>query len=280
MKTRNMKNKLVVITGGSSGIGLALAERAAAAGATVLLVARNEEKLQAAAAELGCGKQVHTFSADVTRATDIRKLHKHVRRLAPAADLLINSAGVVSAGLLHEVPMSEWDRLHATNVRGLVMVLRALVPDMIEQAGHDAKRRHIVNVSSMAGFAGIPGMSAYGATKAAVTALSESLRGELAPHKIGVTALCPGYVRTPIAETLQFFGRMNTPRMQKAVQQSMSLGGLEPGTVARKTMKAVSKNRGVLVIGPEAKVSQAFKRFVPELYLSALAQVARASGRP
>lgn len=280
MKTKNLRNKLVVITGGSSGIGLALAERARSADATVLLVARNTDKLDSAVSRLGGGSQVHAFSADVTRATDVRRLHKHIRTLAPATDLLINSAGVVSAGLLHEVPMAEWDRLHATNVRGLVMVLRALIPDMIEQAGADGSRRHIVNVSSMAGFAGIPGMSAYGATKAAVTALSESLRGELAPHRIGVTALCPGYVKTPIAETLQFFGRMDTPRMQKVVRQSMALGGLSPESVARRTMKAVARNKGVLVLGAEATVSQTFKRFVPELYLSAVAKVARASGKP
>ncbi len=275
MKTKNLSGKLVVITGGSSGIGLALAELSLQRGAQVLLVARNEEKLAACAKRLGCQDRVHTVSADVSRSADVRRIRTATRAVAPCADLLVNSAGVVSAGLLHEVPMGEWDRLHRINVRGLVMVLQALIPDMIAQSGADHQQRHIVNVSSAAGFSSVPGMSAYGATKAAVTALSESLRGELADVGIGVTAVCPGFVKTPIAETIQLFGRMNSPRVEKQISRLFALGNLSPEKVAQRTLRGVARNRGMVVIGREAKASQAAKRLFPESYLKAVGRLTR-----
>lgn len=277
MDLKNMKGKLVVVTGGSSGIGYSIAERMAGLGARLLLVARNEAKLKTAAGQLSKqgAEGVQTLSVDVANADDLGKLREKVAEMGAAADVVINSAGIVSAGLLHEMPISEWDRLHGVNVRGLVLVLQTLVPEMIAASTKDSQARHIVNIASAAGYSGVPGMSAYGATKAAVMALSESLRAELGAHHIGVTAVCPGFVKTPIAETVQLFGRMNTPKTQKSIQKMFAYGNLKPDTVAAQTLKAIAKNKGFISIGRDAVGGHYLKRLAPTLFASMVAKTAR-----
>ena len=277
MDIRDLNGRLAVITGGSSGIGYAIAERLARRGADLLLVARDEAKLADAAAtldEIGSG-DVQVVSADVTREADIQRVAERVGAMAPAADIVINSAGIVSAGLLHEVPLAEWDRLHNINVRGLVQVLQALIPDMITAHGQDGRQRQIVNIGSAAGFSGVPGMAAYGATKAAVIALSESLRLELAGQGIGVTAICPGFVQTPIAETVQLFGRMNNPKTEKVIRRMFALGNLSPERVADITLQAMARNRGFVAIGREASAGHLLKRLSPNLFARVVARTTR-----
>lgn len=277
MNLKNMKGKLVVVTGGSSGIGYSIAERCAGLGARLLLVARNEAKLKAAATSLRKqgAEDVQTISVDVANEDDVGKLREQVLAMAAAADVVINSAGIVSAGLLHEMPISEWDRLHGVNVRGLVLVLQTLLPEMIAANSKDGQARHIVNIASAAGYSGVPGMSAYGATKAAVMALSESLRAELSAHEVGVTAVCPGFVKTPIAETVQLFGRMNTPKTQKNIQKMFAYGNLKPEAVATQTMKAIAKNKGFISIGRDAVAGHYIKRLAPTLFSNMVAKTAR-----
>lgn len=267
MDLNSLDGKLIVITGGSSGIGYAIGERLARRGARLLLVARNEEKLREAAAKMDAVSKydVQILSADITLAGDVRHLKATVQSLAPCVDIIINSAGIVSAGLLDEVPLGEWHRLHNVNVNGLIQVLQALVPAMRKQCKQDSQERHIVNVSSAAGHIPFPGMSAYSATKAAIIALSESLRGELAAYGIGVSAVCPGFVQTPIVETVQLFGSMDNPETQKIVRRMFSTGNLTPETVAEKTLAAISKNRGMIVIGGLARFGYTLKRISPAL---------------
>jgi short-subunit dehydrogenase len=273
MNTKDLSNKLAVITGGSSGIGFAVAERLAERGARLLLVARDQAKLQSAAEKLGLrGAEVHTLSADVSNASDMKRLQDTVAQLAACADIVINSAGVVSAGLLHDTPIEEWDRLHNINVRGLVQGLQALVPAMIKQAKVDGQQRSIVNIASAAGIVGMPGMSAYCATKAAVIALSDSLRIELDRYQIGVSTVCPGFVQTPIAETVQLFGRMNTPKTAKSIKRMFASGKLMPERVADQTLIAIHKNKGLIVIGREAIAGHWLKRLSPRLLSSFVAK--------
>lgn len=277
MDIKNMKGKLVVVTGGSSGIGYSIAERMAGLGARLLLVARDENKLETAATKLRKqgAEEVETISVDVSKAEDLGKLQTQLKTMAAAADVIVNSAGIVSAGLLHEMPISEWDRLHGVNVRGLVLVLQALTPAMIVASANDGHARHIVNIASAAGYSGVPGMSAYGATKAAVVALSESLRAELSVHNIGVSAVCPGFVKTPIAETVQLFGRMNTPKTKKNIEKMFAYGNLKPETVAEQTLKAIAKNKGFVTVGRDAVGGHLLKRFAPGLFSAVVAKTAR-----
>lgn len=275
--SQQFTGKLCLVTGGSSGIGLAIAEGLAAQGARLLLVARDADGLQAAARRLVTlgADEVQTLSADLTRDEDVAKLAPLIATMAPAADLVVNCAGIVSAGLLHEVPLEEWRRLHEVNVLGVVRVLQAVLPAMLARAARGEGAGHIVNVASAAGLVGIGGMSAYGATKAAVVSLSEVLRSELRAANIGVTAVCPGFVKTPIAGKLRLFGRMDQPRTQQAIQNMFERNDLDAETVARKTLQGVRRNRAVVVVGRDAVSGYWTKRIAPGVLARMMARMTR-----
>ncbi|AXQ27777.1 SDR family NAD(P)-dependent oxidoreductase [Solimonas sp. K1W22B-7] len=275
---KDFRNKLCVITGGSSGIGLAVAEALAREGARLLLLARDPAQLERAAQqlrEMGAA-DVATISADVSRDEDIARLPAAIHAMGPAADLVVNSAGIVSGGLMHEVPMAEWRRLHEINVLGVVRVINAVVPDMLARSARGEGGGHIVNIASGAGLVGFTGLGSYVATKAAVVGFSESLRSELAAAGIGVTAVCPGFVQTPIASKVQLFGRMDTPRTQAFIQNWFVRNNLKAETVAARTLSAVRANRAVMVVGRDAVSGYWTKRLAPWL----LDRVMKRSARP
>ena len=267
MDMHDLSGKLAVITGGSSGIGFSTALLLAKLGARILIVARNETKLAEAQQQLSVHSQypVVTVSADISQAEDIKKLAQQVHQLAPCADIIINSAGIVSAGLLGDTPLDEWERLYSLNVRGLVGVLQVLTPAMEVQAKKDKKARHIVNVASVAGIVGFPGMSAYSATKGAVILLTESLRAELSVYNIGVSAICPAYVKTPISETVQAFGRMDNPKTYRGIAKTFAQADLTSQDVAGATIKAMAKNKGLVVLGRVGKIANLVKRISPKM---------------
>lgn len=264
---KDFRNKLCVITGGSSGIGLAVAEALAAQGARLLLVARNKEQLERAAQALRTlgAAEVQTFSADVARDEDVARLPDAIKAMGPAADLVVNSAGIVSGGLLHELPMAEWRRLHEVNVLGVVRVLNAVLPQMLARSSRGEGGGHVVNIASGAGLIGFTGLGGYVATKAAVVGFTESLRSELAAAGIGVTAVCPGFVQTPIASKVQLFGRMDTPRTQAFIQNWFKTNNLKAETVAQRTLDAVRSNRALVVVGRDAVSGYWTKRVAPWL---------------
>ena len=274
--SKSFKNKLCVITGGSSGIGLAIAGQLAAEGARLLLVARDPATLEGAAAHLRTlgAAEVATLSADVAKDEDIARLPAAVAALGPAADLVVNSAGIVSAGLLHEVPMEEWRRLHEVNVLGVVRVLDAVLPAMLSRAARGEGGGQIVNIASAAGLVGFRGLGAYAATKSAVVGFSESLRNELAGAGIGVTTVCPGFVKTPIAGKLKLFGRMDNARTQQFVQNWFVKNNLDAATVARKTLRGARHNRKLVVVGRDALSGYWTKRIMPSVLDRMMARMA------
>lgn len=276
---RDFRNKLCVLTGGSSGIGYAVAEALAREGARLLLVARDEAGLESAAGRLQAlgAAEVRTLSADVAREDEVARLAPAIAAMAPAADLVVNSAGIVSGGLLHEVPVEEWQRLHEVNVVGLVRVLQATVPAMLARTAQGGG--HVVNIASAAGLVGFPGLSAYGSTKAAVVSLSESLRVELAAAGIGVTAVCPGFVKTPIAAKFRLFGRMENARTQRMVHEWFERNDLAAEVVAHRTLAAVRRNRRLVVVGRDAVPGYWTKRLAPGLLERMLKRMAP-SARP
>ena len=277
MDMHDLSGKLAVITGGSSGIGFSTALLLAKRGARILIVARNEIKLAEAQQQLSVHSQypVVTVSADISQPEEIKKLAGQVHQLAPCADIIVNSAGIVSAGLLGDTPLDEWERLYSLNVRGLVGVLQALTPAMEVQAKKDKKARHIVNVSSVAGIVSVPGMSAYSATKGAVILLTESLRAELSVYNIGVSAICPAYVKTPISETVQAFGRMDNPTTYRTVAKTFAQADLTPQDVAGATIKAMAKNKGFVVLGRVGKIAHLVKRISPKIMNNIVSKRAR-----
>ncbi|MDT0596480.1 SDR family NAD(P)-dependent oxidoreductase [Glaciecola petra] len=268
MKTRNVDQKLAVITGGSSGLGLAIGEALANEGFDLLLIARDELKLTSVKRELTekYKVKIHIASIDVTNPKQVSLLRDIVLNIAPSADLVVNSAGIVSAGLLVETPLEEWDRLYAFNVKGVVSVLQTLLPDMLIQSENDGVSRHIVNIASASSVLNLAGMAAYSATKAGVITISETLAHELHSKNIGVTAVCPEFVKTPIGSSLKLFGRMDSPRSRKQVQKMFEKSTITPAELAQRTLDAVSKNSIVIMAGRQASLANVLKRIAPNLF--------------
>lgn len=270
MKVHNVKGRLALVTGGSSGIGYAIAEALAKQGFNLLLVARNKNKLQTAATELAKQYKVNTHiaSIDVTNVEAVNQLASLVRNIAPCADLVVNSAGIVSGGFLIDTPLEEWDRLYQFNVRGLVSVLQNLLPDMEKQYQLDGQERHIVNIASAAAYLCPNGMAAYSSTKAGVISLSEVLAHELSSQKIGVTVVCPEFVKTPIGEKVQLFGRFDTPRAHKVIKKMFEKSTITPEQLAVKTLKAIEKNKTLIAAGKQATFAYHFKRLMPDRFFN------------
>jgi len=181
--------KAALVTGGSSGIGLALARMLRDEGFALTLVSRTAAKVEAAAAEL----DAVAVAADVSREEDCeRALAVHSERHG-RLDVLVNSAGLGIAGRIEDMTAKQWDLQFGVNLRGLFLLTRGAIPLLRETRGH------IVNLASIAGTVPAPGLAAYGASKAAVISLTRSLNAELEADGVRVLALCPAFVDTPMA---------------------------------------------------------------------------------
>src|SRR2546421_6263469 len=183
-------NRAALDTGGSSGIGLAIARMLRDEGYRLTLASRRPEKVKAAAEELGAV----AIAADVADADACERLVAEHRARFGRLDMLVNSAGIGIAGNVEQLPAKHLDLQLGVNLRGLFLVTQAAIPLLRESRGW------IVNLASIAGTMPTPGLATYGATKAAVISLTRSLNGELDADGVRAVAICPGFVDTPMAE--------------------------------------------------------------------------------
>jgi NAD(P)-dependent dehydrogenase (short-subunit alcohol dehydrogenase family) len=179
-----------LVTGGSSGIGLAIARMLRDEGYDLTLASRTKEKIEAAAEEIGA----HALAADMGREEDcVRVVAEHRKRFG-GLDVLVNSAGIGIAGTVESLQTKHIDLQLNINLRGLLLVSREAIPLLRESKGW------IVNLASIAGTTPTPGLTVYGATKAAVIALTRSQNAELDDAGVRAIAICPGFVDTPMAQ--------------------------------------------------------------------------------
>jgi NAD(P)-dependent dehydrogenase (short-subunit alcohol dehydrogenase family) len=183
--------RAALVTGGSSGIGLAIARMLRDEGFELTLASRRPEKVEAAARELGA----EFVAADVSREEDCTRLVDTHRERFGRLDVLVNSAGIGIGGRIEDLATKHWDLQFGVNIRGLFIVTRESLPLLRESRGL------VVNIASIAGTISSPGLAAYGATKASVIALTRTLNAELDGEGVRCTALCPGFVDTPMAES-------------------------------------------------------------------------------
>jgi NAD(P)-dependent dehydrogenase (short-subunit alcohol dehydrogenase family) len=179
-----------LVTGGSSGIGLAIARMLRDEGFELTLVSRRPERVEAAAAELGAA----AVAANMADADDCERVVAEHRDRFGRLDVLVNSAGIGIGGRVEDLPVKSLDLQLGVNLRGLFLVTQAAIPLLRDSKGW------IVNLASIAGTLPTPGLAAYGATKAAVIALTRSLNEELDADGVRAIALCPGFVDTPMAQ--------------------------------------------------------------------------------
>jgi 3-oxoacyl-[acyl-carrier protein] reductase len=190
--SKALRGKVALVTGGSRGIGKAIAMELASGGAAVAICGRDGGALEASAKEIGRqGGRVHWQIADVTRANDVEALVKDTEReLGPVA-ILVNNAGIGAFGPTHEKSEEEWDRVLGTNLKSVFLVSKAVVPSMMRRGGGD-----IINISSLAGKNTFAGGGIYCASKWGLHGLSGCMAEDLRGYGIRVSLICPGSVAT------------------------------------------------------------------------------------
>lgn len=188
-----LKDKVTVITGGNSGIGLAIAKRYQTEGAKVVVFGRNAETLAAAAAELGNGALA--VKGDVTKVADLERLYADTVERFGKIDVLVANAGVVAMGPLGETDEATFDQVSDINFKGAYFTVQAVLPHLADSAS-------VLITGSAVAYKAMPGMAVYTATKAAVRSLVRTLASELAPRGVRVNGLSPGAIETPIYGTL------------------------------------------------------------------------------
>ncbi len=194
-----LKDKVIIVTGASSGIGEATAEKLAAHGAKVVLTARREDRLKELKQKIeSAGGKALVITADVTKKEDWKQVMQQTQEAFGDVDVLINNAGLMPLSFVKKLKTDEWDKMVDVNIKGVLNGVAAVLPKMM-----DNQQGHIVNISSVAGRKLFPGGSVYCATKFAVRAFSEGLRNELAPEfNIRITAIEPGAVATELTDTI------------------------------------------------------------------------------
>lgn len=196
--TQGIKDKTVVITGASSGLGEATARHLAQHGAKLVLGARRQDRMQALAKELtGTGSNAVAVTMDVTDRQQVQRLVDTAVQSFGRVDVMINNAGLMPQALLERLQVDEWERMIDVNLKGVLYGIAAALPIMKQQ-----KSGHFINVSSVAGHRVGPGFAVYAATKFAVRALSEGLRQEVKPYNIRTTVISPGAVATELPNSV------------------------------------------------------------------------------
>jgi short-subunit dehydrogenase len=235
-----------LVTGASSGIGKAIAVQLAADGTRLVVVARDEDRLVALAADLGV--DVEVMVTDLGDRKALARVEKRLRDEDHPVDLLVNNAGFGLTGLFHELDVDRESAVVNVNVTALHRLSHAAAAAMVERGGGGG----ILNVSSIAASAPAPKSATYAATKAFVSSFSEAQHGELLEHHVHVTALCPGFTRTEFQDRAEF----DTSDIPDMLWQSADV-------VAAAGLKGVDLNRANVVPGGLNKVGAGFLGVLP-----------------
>jgi NAD(P)-dependent dehydrogenase (short-subunit alcohol dehydrogenase family) len=198
-----MPDRAALVTGASSGIGLAIAHALGEEGHRLTVAARRPEKLAEAAEELrGAGHEVHEVAANLLSEDDVRRVVAEHRERFGRLDVLVNSAGVGVGAPVAEIETKRVDMQLDLNLRAIVLFYRECA-DLLREAGAEHRNALVVNLSSISGKTGQPWLSVYSATKAAVIGWSQAMNKELNGEGIKSVALCPGFVDTPMTEFIR-----------------------------------------------------------------------------
>lgn len=260
---QELQGRVAVITGAAEGIGKAIAQRAAAEGMRLMLADIDPERLGATVAELSAaGVEVDGRRVDVSRADEVAALADAAWARFGAVHLLVNNAGVALARSAWETSEQDWAWVMGVNLYGVAHSLRAFVPRMLTQG----EEGHIVNTASIAGLVSEPALAAYNVSKFGVVTLSEGLHHDLALRKarIGVSVLCPGWVRTRIADAERHRGadeRIDpssldsvTTRTEQSIRKAVQ-NGIAPEQVATEVFDAVRRERFYILTHPESRAA-------------------------
>ncbi len=247
------KDKVVVVTGGSEGIGKALVDFLLQRGAKVATCSRNYDKLYDLQ-KLFPGKPLLIHAADVSNETDCQNFIRIVIKAYGTIDVLINNAGISMRALFSEVEVSTLKKVMDVNFWGAVYITKYALPYIIQQKGT------IVGVSSIAGYRGLPGRTGYSASKFAMQGWLECLRTELMYHDVNVMWVCPGFTRSNIRNVA--LAKDGSPQGESPMDESRLMA---PEDCAKEILRAIKHKKRTLVLTFEGKRTILVNRMFPRL---------------
>ncbi len=253
---KTLDGKVALVTGAGSGIGRATALALAGAGARVVVVDIDEARVAEMKRELG-DRCALAKRVDVSKKDEMRTLADEVHDKHGALDVLVNNAGVGHSGGVLDSTLEDWEWVVGVNLWGVVHGCPFFVPKMVARG----QGGHVENVASGFGLVAGAGVAPYCTTKFAVVGLSESMRAELAPHGIGVSAVCPGVIDTDIVAR----GRFADESQRASAVKTFRKRGHPPEQVARAVLRAIRRDVAIVPVGPEAWAAWLGKRFAPGL---------------
>jgi NAD(P)-dependent dehydrogenase (short-subunit alcohol dehydrogenase family) len=263
--------KRCFLTGAASGIGRATALKLAAEGAELFLSDRNAEGLEQTVADaraLGGTVSAHR-ALDISNYDEVAAFAADIHSTHQSMDVVMNIAGVSAWGTVSHLTHQHWESMVAINLMGPIHVIETFVPPMVA-AGRGG---HLVNVSSAAGLVALPWHAAYSASKYGLRGVSEVLRFDLARHRIGVSVVVPGAVKTPLVQSVEIAGiDREDPQVSKWVDR-FSGHAVSPELVADKILRGVTRNRYLIYTSNDIRALYAFKRLAWWPYSVAMRRV-------
>ena len=253
MTTDFFKNKVVVITGGSDGIGKALVDALIAAGAKVATCGRNQDKLYDLQL-LHSGKPLHTIVADVSRYSDCENFIQSTIQFYGGIDILINNAGISMRALLKDADAAVIEKVMDINFKGTLYCTKLALDSIIKNKGT------IVGISSIAGYRGLPGRSGYSASKFAVHGFLEALRTEMIDSGVNVMWVCPGFTASNIRNAA-----LNKKGLAQGESPMDEGKMMSSGKCAQHILKAIEKRKRTLVLTFKGKQTVFLNKFFPRL---------------
>ena len=250
---RELRGKKALVTGAASGIGRAIALRLAREGVELFLIDVNDVGLAAVCDEArSAGATVVSRRCDVSQPSEISATVAEVLCQWGGVDILVNNAGITYYGRTEEMSSEHWDRVMQINLHSHVQFTRELLPTLLAR-----REAHVVNVCSMFGLVGMPKLAAYCTSKFALVGFSDALRAEYGREGLGVTAMCPGFVATNLFASAPLGAKSKEPKLPPKIVCT------SPEKVAAAAVRAILRNRRMVILAPMAHLLVGAKRFMP-----------------
>lgn len=262
----DFENKVILITGGSRGLGLVLAREFASRGAKIAICARDREELQRAKEDLESrGAEVFDVICDVRQQAQVEEMIADVRSRFGAIDILINNAGVIQVGPLEAQTQADFEDAMQVHFWGPYYTMRAVLPEMRRRG-----EGRIANISSIGGKIAVPHLAPYAASKFALAGLSSAMQSELEKDGISVTTVYPGLMRTGSHVNALFKGQNKKEFALFSILNGLPFTSVSAENAAIQIVEAVGRGDAELIISPQAKAAAKFNALFPELTSSLL----------
>lgn len=258
-----MKDKVVWITGASSGIGAAFAVECSKRGTKVILSARSEEKLKAVKSKLAGASEI--LIMDVSKTDEAAEYTRRAKSFFGPIDILINNAGISQRGLVEDSDLSIDRRLFEVNYFGNIALTKAVLPSMLERG-----TGNLVIISSVAGKLSTPGRSSYAGSKHALHGFYDALRAEVKERGVSVNTICPGYIKTDIS-----LNALNAKGEKHGVMDPGQAKGMSAAKCAQKIIKAIKNNEREAYIGRKEANLVLLRRLIPDVYYKMIEKMAK-----